>query len=588
MMKPNRKITAFKIMRRLIQLAAFIFLPGLFISVFSAIKDVFAAAVHSNFNFNALSYQLLILAAVIPVTVLAGRFFCGYLCAFGSMGDFLWFISRIIHKKNIKINEKADKALKLFKYLLLIFLIIFVWAFGIISFKNTMSPWTIFGMYATVSGWPTAAYLLTIGAVLLLVIIIGSVFIERFFCRYCCPLGAVFAVISRVRLIRIKKPRISCGACTICTDNCPMGIPLYKSDVITSGECIDCFNCVFVCPRKNIKANLAPPVAAACAAVSIAGLYYLGNLTLQTPNVTAGTVVSTAQATPVGPYQDGTFTGSAAGFRGFIKVKVTVKNGYIEAISITSSADDQEYFSRAKDSVISNILLSQSTGVSAVSGATFSSEGIINAVKNALVLTQNDTTAADRGITVSPSPSADSSNDSAVILSSTSPETSTIQPPASAAGQTSGSSPSTLPAAIVSPKPGSSTVPSPSPSLPSKTTPSSTPSSTPSVLPSAVPSVSPTAAPSEEQTEQGKFTDGVYTGAGYGMRGNTVVKVIVSGGYITSITIVSYADDAEYFDFMKNTIIKEIISAQSTDVPIVTGATYSSIGLIDAVENALK
>ncbi len=82
-------------------------------------------------------------------------------------------------------------------------------------------------------------------------------------------------------------------------------------------------------------------------------------------------------------YQDGTYYGSGTGFEGTIGVKVVIKNGEIASISITQSEDDEPYFSSAK-AVISSILSKQSTNVDTVSGATYSSVGIISAVRNAL------------------------------------------------------------------------------------------------------------------------------------------------------------------------------------------------------------
>ena len=78
--KKARKTNWTNIMRRLIQLAAFIFMPGLFISTFSAIKSVYTAAVAGTFDAAALLPQILIIAAVIPLTILIGRIFCGFLC----------------------------------------------------------------------------------------------------------------------------------------------------------------------------------------------------------------------------------------------------------------------------------------------------------------------------------------------------------------------------------------------------------------------------------------------------------------------------------------------------------------------------
>lgn len=78
---------------------------------------------------------------------------------------------------------------------------------------------------------------------------------------------------------------------------------------------------------------------------------------------------------------DGTYEGSANGFSGKIKVSVVIKNQTIRSINILSNSDDEAFFNRAKEGVTASILAKQSTDVDTVSGATYSSRGIINAVK---------------------------------------------------------------------------------------------------------------------------------------------------------------------------------------------------------------
>ena len=545
-MKKN-KFTFIKVLRRLIQLAAFVLIPGLFITAFTAMKDVYQAIISGSFSAAALNYQLLILLAVIPVTILLGRFFCGYLCAFGSMADFLWFASGKLHIKHPRINENTDKLLKSFKYILLAFVVLFVWTLGSVSFDSTANPWTIFGMFAAFSGWPAASYLVTVGAALLLLIIIGSLFVERFFCRYACPLGAVFSIISLIRPFKIKKPRNDCGACKLCTSSCPMGITLYKTDVIRSGECINCFNCIESCTRNNVSAKLAPPVAAACAAASIAGLYYVGTLASAKLSATAAqdtTVseiasVSTAAVEESGSYTDGTYEGSASGFRGTTTVEVTVENGYIEDITVTSTDDDAKYFDRAESSVVAAIVLSQSTDVSTVSGATFSSNAIINAVADALGLQTED------------------SCESACIESSEEDDadTATADTESTEASEAAANSDEDA-------QPSQSTTEEDS---------------------------TPSASSSGETTDNSSdsvYTDGVYSGTGTGFRGDVNVTVTVSGGEITDITIVSHSDDTPYMS-RAEAVIDSILESQDLDVSTVSGATYSSNGILEAVAAAL-
>ena len=311
------------------------------------------------------------------------------------MGDFLWALSRKMFKKPLKVNPKADRSLKLLKYLILVLIVIFIWTLAV-PLSSTMNPWTVFGMYSSLSGWSSTNYLFTFGALSLLLIIIGSVLIERFFCRYLCPLGAIFALTSKFRLFRIKKPREKCGSCRLCTWKCSMGINLNRQDVITSGECIDCFACVDICPRKNAKAVPAPAVAGTMAAFSMTGLYYAGNLLSK--DLSGNTEIPTAivDSSAVGNYQDGVYTGTGTGFKGSTTVQVTVENGNISEITVLSTDDDEEFFSRAKSAIINEILSRQSTQVDTVSGATFSSNGIIEAVANALGTTDGTTSSSQQ------------------------------------------------------------------------------------------------------------------------------------------------------------------------------------------------
>ncbi|MGE4484191.1 MAG: FMN-binding protein [Oscillospiraceae bacterium] len=616
----TKKLSKIQIFRRAVQVAAFLLLPGLFISVFSAFKDVYMAIIGGSFSFSALSGQLLILLAVIPITVLMGRFFCGFLCAFGSMGDLLWFVSGKISKKRLKVSEKADGILKLVKYIILLLIAVFIWTLGF-SIDSTSNPWTIFGMYASVSGWPPAGYLLSVGAALLLVIIVGSMFIERFFCRYLCPLGAIFAITSSVRLFRIKKPRENCGKCRLCALKCAMGIPLYKTDTVTSGECIDCFACVAACPRGNVKANPTPAVASAMSVAAIAGLYYVGSLVPQNSSAVSGTSSAVTDSASQGQFTDGVYTGSASGYRGTTEVQVTVESGNISDIEVLSTGDDSEFFNRAEYAVISSILTLQSTEVDTVSGATFSSRAIINAVIDALgitstggesVQTETSTTSdaasgpedsavsknthvqkgkAAGGISA-PKGSAASEETTAPANSAASEETTA---PADSAASEETTAPADSAASEETTAPADSaaseetTAPADSAASEETTAPADGAASEETTAPADSAASEETAAPADgaASNSEGIFTDGIYSGTGMGFRGDVNVTVTVTDGKIADITIESHQDDYKYFNYAKNTIISSIITEQSVNVDTVSGATFSSNGIIGAVADAL-
>jgi polyferredoxin len=385
------KIKSISILRRVSQVAAFLLFPGLFILMFSAIKDVYVALLNGVFSFADFMPQILLLIAMIIVTLVWGRFFCGFICSFGAMSDLVSFLAHKIVKYHIRINAKVDFYLKKIKYLVLL-LILITWTWNILVINSLSNPWTIFGMYSSLTQWPDVTYFLSWGGLFLLLIIVGSIFIERFFCRYLCPLGAVFALLARLRYFKIIKPRTQCGACKLCTNKCAMGIELYKTDKITSVECINCLACVQSCPRKNIIAKPIPSIAATAAIVTITGLYYAGSLTGPNNVAEAATtqeVLADSQYSQ-GQYTDGTYTGSASGYRGETEVQVSVENGNITNIEVLATDDDPEFFNDAAAIIINEIIESQSTEVEAVSGATFSSYAIINAVNASLGNTETD------------------------------------------------------------------------------------------------------------------------------------------------------------------------------------------------------
>lgn len=381
------RLSPLMLTRRAIQAAAFVLFPGLFISAFSAMKTIVTTIAGGTFTMAAYGGQVILAAAILLVTAIMGRFFCGFLCSFGSMGDLFWWIGTKLKLRRPTVSEKADRVLKYLKYIVLIGTVLLGWTLGVSLLNGTSNPWTVFGMYAAWKGWTDLTGLLSVGALLLLAIMAGSLYIERFFCRYLCPLGAVFSIVSKARLYKIRKPMQNCGTCRACTRRCSMGIPLYGMNQVTDSECIDCMQCVEVCPKYNVKTNPKPALAAAVAVVAMSGMYYAGNLASSAASeqiVASSLVASATDYASAGQYTDGVYTGSASGFRGTTQVQVTVSGGVITDITVLSTGDDAEFFNQAKSTVISEIIAAQSASVDAVSGATFSSNGIMEAVANAL------------------------------------------------------------------------------------------------------------------------------------------------------------------------------------------------------------
>lgn len=622
-MRKNKKISVLQVVRFLIQIIFFIILPGIYINAFAGIKQIYLSILNQKFSFADNLPQMIEVIAVIPVTIILGRFFCAWMCAFGTLGDMLYHLSSKVIKVKFKMNEKLDSVLKYFKFVLLAFLIIVVWTFNKSIFKGA-NPWDAFGVLATFGKVPDISYALeefTVGTVILLGIIIASFFIERFFCRYLCPLGAIFAVVSKLRFVKIKKPSQKCGSCKICTDSCAMGIPLYKYDKISSGECIQCFKCVSACPRTNTsvdigKENINTGVAAALAVTCMTGLYYGVNAISDSSD--AAIVFSENRESESKIYADGTYEGSGTGFRGAVTtVSVTIEKDTIKDIEVVSHGDDAPYFNRSYKAVTSQILSSQSVDVDAVSGATYSSIGIMDAVADAMekAKVSSKTASSDHSQQVveepndvreavggKPKPSSPADENTQSKSESTSPRNKNTQPKPdgiSPKGKNrhpkyEGALPKTK---NIQPK-SEDTLPEAKDTQPkSESTLPETKSTQPKsegTLPetkNTQPKDTNTSPKAPENTPLNsplpKYKDGTYEGSARGFRrGITKVSIEIKNDEITDIKVLSHGDDAPYFNSAAS-VIDEMLQTQSTNVDAVSGATYSSLGIMNAVQNAL-
>ena len=491
----NKKINWIKVV---IQILSFALIPGLFEGEFAAVGNIVSCIYKGNISWESVKYSVWMLLATVPATVLVGKFFCGFFCSFGAVQDLLWLGSHRLRalfpgKRNLK---KADRIFRFAKYAVLFYFIIFIWS-GVTAVK-TAGPWQVFGQYVSFGHWPGLKPLLSVGGVLLLFIFIGSLFVQRFFCRYFCPMGAIYSLISQTSFLKIDKPRKECGKCHLCTSKCTMGMDLTKKDRIAGGECISCQKCVSWCPKGNVhfrsRYGVLIGVGVTCATIMVSQLLIAGNLAKEK---TADSVKKTAENDAGGNFQNGIYTGTGEGYRGKVTVTVKVADGKITELVLDDYADDKSYMERAKNRIFQEMISRQNTDVDAVSGATYSSNGLIEAVNKAL---GNDEGEGKK-------PEQEESEDKQSFI------------------------------------------------------------------------------------EAGRFqnlTDGIYTGSADAFRGDVEVQVTVEKQKVTDISILSYCDTEEYFFRAAPAVIEQMKAEQSLNVDAVSGATYSSNGIIHAVANALE
>ncbi len=249
MKKRQRKI---RLIRAGIQLLFFILAPALFSTAFAGVKSIFQAlAAHERITWNSF---LDVTGILLLVTCLFGRHFCGYACAFGSLGDALyeltvWIRQKVFHQKGRHgYPGKTVRILQKVKYIWLAVLLLFI-LMGWYKELQGMSPWDVFSML-TAGRLPGETY--KIGTILLLLIMVGMCTQERFFCQFLCPMGAVFAIMPVVPSALLNRNRANCPAkCGACKKRCPAHLDI-DGDTALSGECICCHACQGICPKKNI------------------------------------------------------------------------------------------------------------------------------------------------------------------------------------------------------------------------------------------------------------------------------------------------------------------------------------------------
>jgi len=178
--KKRKQIVSY--LRAGIQLLYFLFLPSVFTAAFNGVKYIFTQLGHGEkIEMTAFVAALLLVCAF---TIVFGRFFCGFACAFGSLGDAMHAIYGIICKKRKKkpkrIKPELAKKLSLLKYGILLLIAICCFA-GVYQKARGTSPWDVFSMLHA-GNFRLASYLP--GILLLILILIGMFFEERFFCRF--------------------------------------------------------------------------------------------------------------------------------------------------------------------------------------------------------------------------------------------------------------------------------------------------------------------------------------------------------------------------------------------------------------------
>lgn len=188
-----------------------------------------------------------------------GRFICGWLCPFGLVQDLLYKIPFFQKRKNMP----GHKVLLKLKYIIFMVFVI-VLPISATNIVGMGDPW--FCKYICPSGTLMAGLPLVamneplqnaVGGLfswkvtLLIIIVILATWFYRPFCKYLCPLGAVYSVFNPIALYRYRVNESTCTKCGKCQKVCKMDIKVWENP--NSAECIRCGDCIKNCPEKAIR-----------------------------------------------------------------------------------------------------------------------------------------------------------------------------------------------------------------------------------------------------------------------------------------------------------------------------------------------
>lgn len=357
--------------------------------------------------------------------------------------------------------------------------------------------------------------------------------------------------------------------------------------------------------------------------------------TAASSGVGQGSTTTPTTEVPEGGYKDGTYQGSGTGFGGMITVQVTVSGGKITAVDILSASGETGSYFASAQGVVSKVLSSQSPNVDAVSGATYSSNGIIQAVQNALSQAGNSDSATPTP-TPTPKPAKKPKKDTSVSykdgvyegqaegfdgtvtvkvtikngkikkISNTNTDTpeffnkawKTIK--SNVISRQSTSEIDTVSGATfssngilgalsqaLSKADQSGTTDSKEEDI--TPTPTAVPDETVTPIPTEIPHPTKTPDnPSDEQPVVKLLKDGTYTGSAMGYSGKVNITLTIKDGKITEVTNTN-SDTRSFFNKAWRSIQPKILEKQSTEgIDTVSGATFSSMGILDASKIALE
>jgi len=185
-------------------------------------------------------------------SMFAGRFYCGWICPFGAFQDLVRGVGKRIGIKGFKVRY-----LMLPPLIVLALALLLAYIYEDTVFCRACPSGTLFATipYHLLNPGENPSVYFYLHVLSLATVVILTLSIDRFWCRYLCPIGIIYGLFNKLSLIKVKVDENLCSRCGICLKSCPMGISSIK-DIGSSPGCILCLECMRKCPTKAIKLRL--------------------------------------------------------------------------------------------------------------------------------------------------------------------------------------------------------------------------------------------------------------------------------------------------------------------------------------------
>ncbi|NTW05439.1 MAG: 4Fe-4S binding protein [Peptococcaceae bacterium] len=215
---------------------------------FGGLESLYKLMAEGSFVGKIFSGTFILFVITFVIAIIFKRSFCGLLCPFGAIQEFFAGLGRKVFKRKFIIPLSVDRPLRYLKYIVLLVTVAYAWKTAGL-WMAPYDPWSAYGHLSEglASVWEESS----IGLILLIVTLVGSLLYDRFFCKYLCPAGAFYGIVGRISPFRVVRDESKCINCRLCSRECPVNIDVQQLKEVKSPECIDCQICVLACPKEG-------------------------------------------------------------------------------------------------------------------------------------------------------------------------------------------------------------------------------------------------------------------------------------------------------------------------------------------------